>query len=611
MKIKILTIALCLAFSQLSARQLNKVTIDLINVSDDKVEVTYMPPRPGGEQAEFQIPKIVPGTYSISDFGRFVNDLTALSISGDTLPVERLSDNRWKISNANQLERITYRVDDTFDSDLDNTVFEPGGTNIEAENDLFTINTFGFVGYLKEFEKAPYEITINHKEGLYGATSMKGKKINETTDIFEAPNYFDLADAPILYSIPDTTTMEIGGAEILVSVYSPNKRLTSKEVMGNVKEILTAQKNYLGGTLPIDKYAFLIYLFSGQTKSGAYGALEHSYSSLYVLPEAGIDRIGQVVNDVAAHEFFHIVTPLNIHAEQIGDFNFIQPEMSMHLWLYEGVTEYSAQHVQVKYGLVTEEEFLNEIRLKMFGSTRYNRDMPFTEMSANVLKPEYEDQYANVYEKGALIGMCLDLLLLKESNGEYNLQQLMRDLSKEYGKTQSFKDEELFEKIESLTYPAVGEFLRTYVGGAERLPFEEYLGFAGIEFAEEKTVDVITLGGIGIQVNADRQLVVSDVSNMNEFGNAIGYQKGDIIKTLNGEEMTLENGQQLINDFTANTEVGDKVKIGVEREIKGKMKTKKLKAKAMTVSNVQRFYVAKDDDATAEQLKIREAWLKP
>ncbi|MGB3463896.1 MAG: peptidase M61, partial [Cyclobacteriaceae bacterium] len=431
MKIRILVIAFLVLAVRLSAQQVNKVTIDLINVSEDKVDVTYTPPSPSGNQAEFQIPKIVPGTYSISDFGRFVNDFTALSETGDTLEVEKLSENRWRIDNAKQLATITYRVDDTYDTDKSNVIFEPGGTNIDAANDLFTINTFGFIGYLKEFEKTPYEVTVKHKEGLYGATSMKGEKIDETTDKFTAPNYFELADAPILYSIPDTTSMQIGGAEILVSVYSPNKKLNAKEVMGNVKEILTAQKDYLGGNLPIDKYAFLIYLFPGQTKSGAYGALEHSYSSLYILPEAGIDRIGSIVNDVAAHEFFHIVTPLNIHAEQIGNFDFIEPEMSKHLWLYEGVTEYSAQHVQVKYGLISVEEFLNEMRIKMFSATRYNRDLPFTEMSANVLKPEYEDQYANVYEKGALIGMCLDLLLLKESEGDYNLQQLMQDLSKE------------------------------------------------------------------------------------------------------------------------------------------------------------------------------------
>lgn len=611
MKIKLFIVAFSLLVTNLTAQQINKVTLDLINSTDDQVEVEFITPTLTQDKVEFQIPKIVPGTYSISDFGRFVSDLKAIDSDGNALTVERLSDNRWLINEATKLFKITYKIDDTFDSDLGNTVFEPGGTNIEAENSLFTINTFGFIGYIKGYDKIPFELTVKHKAGLYGATSMIGKSVGAETDIFTAPNYFDLADAPILYSEPDTTTLEVGGAEILVSVFSPNKLLSSKEVMSNVKEILNAQKNYLGGKLPIKKYAFLIYLFNGQTKSGSYGALEHSYSSLYVLPEAGIDRIGQVVNDVAAHEFFHIVTPLNIHAEQIGSFNFIEPEMSEHLWMYEGVTEYSAQHVQVKYDLISEKEFLDQMRLKMFSSERFNRDLAFTEMSANVLKPEYEDQYGNVYEKGALIGMCLDLLLLNESDGKYGLQNLMQDLSKEYGKTQSFKDEELFDKIESLTYPSVRKFLDKYVGGNERLPFEEILGYAGIEFSEEKTTQVVTLGGIRIQVNVDRELVISDVSNVNDFGKAIGYEQGDVIVSINGTALNLEIAQQVIDDYTENTKEGEKVKVVVKREVKGKMKNKKLKGKAVTVPRIQKNFLELDENATEKQLAIRKAWLKP
>ena len=54
-----------------------------------------------------------------------------------------------------------------------------------------------------------------------------------------------------------------------------------------------------------------------------------------------------------AHEFLHIVTPLAIHAQQINDFDFYSPSMSKHLWLYEGVTEYTSVLVQVQQGLMS------------------------------------------------------------------------------------------------------------------------------------------------------------------------------------------------------------------------------------------------------------------
>jgi glutathione peroxidase len=83
--------------------------------------------------------------------------------------------------------------------------------------------------------------------------------------------------------------------------------------------------------------------------------------------------------------------------------------------------------------------------------------LPFTEMSANVLD-KYKNQYMNVYNKGALIGMCLDIKLRQLSGGKYGTQNLMQDLSKTYGKEQSFKDDELFDKITSLTFPEIRQF---------------------------------------------------------------------------------------------------------------------------------------------------------
>ncbi|MEL7006886.1 MAG: hypothetical protein AAFN93_29820, partial [Bacteroidota bacterium] len=211
------------------------------------------------------------------------------------------------------------------------------------------------------------------------------------------------------------------------------------------------------------------------------------------LPEASADLIGQTVRDVAAHEFFHIVTPLNIHSEEIGQFNYIEPKMSKHLWLYEGCTEYAAMHVQVKHGLYGVDRFLLEIKDKIEVRDEFPIDVPFTEMSEKILEPDYEPMYSNVYYKGALIGMCLDLQLLKLSKGEYDLQSLMRDLSEKYGPTRSFKDDQLFDEIQNLTFPEVGDFLRTYVAGPDSLPLQEHLSWAGINYKPFEEYEDFTL----------------------------------------------------------------------------------------------------------------------
>lgn len=596
----------------LTAQDPYKVTIDLTDVRQDQVPVEIVVPKIESDQVEYHLAKIVPGTYSISDFGRFVVNLQAFDTEGNKMKVKKTSTNRWTIEDATKLSKITYKMEDSFDEFDgygDNKIFEPGGMSLDAANNVHVMNTFGFVGYIDGMKFNPYELTIKHDEKLYGATSLKRSASDETSDTFVAENFNFLADAPIMYSEPDTVSKKIAGADILVSVYSPNKKLSAADVMDNIDELMEAQSEYLGGKLPVDRYAYLIFLFDGPTISNAWGALEHSYSSLYTLPEMNPERISQTVKDVAAHEFFHIVTPLNIHSQEIHDFNYIEPKMSQHLWLYEGVTEYSSHHVQVKYGLYGLEDFLSEMKGKMNSQDQYNVDIPYTEFSANILEPVNEARYGDVYSGGALIAMCLDLTIIKSTNGEKDLQAVLREMSKKYGPFKAFNDDELFDEIEKITNAEVGEFLRKHVGGTVPLPYQEVLGWAGINYTPETDKMVATTGRFSFGVNEDEEIFIQNASRLNEFGEAMGYQEGDIFVSWNGEDVTLQSINAILEDHYSNTKKNAKVKVVIKREVDGEMKEIKLKAKAIHVKSSDKHVIEPVAELTEDQKKIRAAWL--
>ncbi len=61
-----------------------------------------------------------------------------------------------------------------------------------------------------------------------------------------------------------------------------------------------------------------------------------------------------------AHEFLHILTPLNLHSEIIQPFNFEVPTSSEHIWLYEGVTEWASDIMQMRGGLIGTDEYLKQ-----------------------------------------------------------------------------------------------------------------------------------------------------------------------------------------------------------------------------------------------------------
>ncbi|MEM6271666.1 MAG: peptidase M61 [Bacteroidota bacterium] len=606
---KFLTAAIVLGASSPVLADGYAFSIDLNQVENDRLMVELITPKVDQATIEYQMPKVVPGTYSISDFGRFVHDLKAFDAAGNELTVSHPDANRWKVENATQLHRITYWVEDTWDTDQKGRIFEPGGTNIEAGKN-FMINTFGFFGYLEGMKETPIKLTVRHPREFYGATALVATDDEDGVDVYEVENYHVLADSPLMYSKPNKASEQVGGAEVLVAVYSPNERVGAEAVMKELSAVLAAQKEYLGGQLPVKKYAFLIYLTPGI--GGGMGALEHSNSSMYYMPESEEQAAAEMMVDVAAHEFFHIVTPLNIHSEEIHYFDYIDPKMSKHLWLYEGMTEYSAGLVQAKYDLIHKGAYLRMLQQKITMASLFNDTLPFTELSKKCLD-ETKSQYINVYQKGALIGLALDIQLRELSNGEMGIQELLRELSKTYGKNQPFKDEELFDKITELTYPEIREFFRRHVEGPTPLPYAEIFQKVGIKYEPFANRKILSFGKVDVNWDADAGYwTVSNASRANKFGKQLGYQDGDQIVSFDGEELTFDNFDAVLSRFRKRRKEKDKIVVEIRREQEdGSRKLVKAKAKAITANFRGVNRLSFDPNATPEQEKLREAWLEP
>lgn len=582
--------------------------LNLVDIDEATVAVTLAPPALEVDTAIYNMPKIVPGTYSISDFGRFVEGFYAISKNGDTLDHTRLDTNRWAIGNARELDHVGYRISDTFHQPMGGGIFEPGGTNIEPDKNVL-LNAFGFVGYFDGTKHAPFEVTVERPQNWYGATSLTRQHQTESHDYFTASNYFELHDCPILYAEPDTTSLKVANAVIEVAVYSPKGVVTSGEVMREVEDIFEASAAYLGGTLPVDRYTILLYLSGDQSFSRGYGALEHNTSTVFVLPEVPVSALAQTIKDVAAHEFFHIVTPLNIHSEQIHDYDFVYPKMSKHLWLYEGSTEYAAQHVQVKQGLVSPDVFLKNMRSKILASKRYREDVPFTEISMKALD-EFKNEYPNVYQKGALLGMALDLKLRYLSEGAYGSQDLMSDLSQAYGQDRPFLDDSLFAIIARISgFPEMEDFLWAHVGGTEPLDYASLLAPFGVIYADSLTEKVLSGGSITLGYNPRREsMVVASTASADAFGKSLGLEVGDEMVTWDGRPVTLDTYENTILAFKEKRAPGEKFKIVVRKKSKD-YKKEKIKAVAMEVDKTQRHALRMMDAPTPDQIALRKSWI--
>lgn len=607
----VLILVACKPTHQNDSPDLIVAKIDLINVENDRIKVVIDPGKFTTENATFYIPKTVPGTYMINDYGQFAEEVKAYDYQGNEMSISRLNKNAWQIGNAKNLDKITYLVNDSFDMEGEGTVFSPAGTNFE-EGENFVLNLHSIVGYFENMTEKPYKLEISHPENLIGSTSLTEVLSDENTsttgkDVFYVDRYFHITDNPIMYAEPNTVSFELQGMEVILSVYSPTGKYTAKDMESYVREMVEAQKTFLGEINSTDKYAILLYLSEIENDAQGFGALEHHTSTTVVLPESmDPQSLKETMIDVVSHEFFHILTPLNVHSKEIHYFDYNEPKMSQHLWMYEGVTEYFANLFQVNQDLITNQDFYDRMTGKIETSRRFDDTMPFTVMSENILDDEYHSSYYNVYQKGALIGMALDIRLRELSHGETGILDMMKKLSLKYGMDKPFNDEELFDEIVSVTYPEIETFLTTYISGTTPIPYDEFFAKVGLEKTSKEVstgyfVDM-KKGTPYISVNTTGEIFIA---GKNSFLEKADLKMGDILKTIDGKEYSVQNIRELIM-MTQGWEPGGKAEFVIQRE----GKEMSLTAEIIEPTVESTTWVEMDLPESDTRVQLRKAWLK-
>lgn len=460
--------------------------IDLRDQRNDRLEVQLEVPPFEAKELVFALPRIVPGIYGAMDHGRLAGVVEAFDGDGHPLPVQRIDVDRWKLPSPQGLERITYSVDDGWEEfDIRFSMGNYRSSEGTVKPGAVVLNHNTVIGYFEGYEQLPYTVELKKSAALYAATSLPRSQETDEAITFQANSYRHLVDNPMLVAAPDTAHIRLKDINVLVACHSTTGQAIAHDVAKHIRPLLADQRAYLGGTLPVKDYTFLIYHHPSDREGNSMGdGLEHAASTLILLcmpldPEA----IAQSVYGIASHEFFHTILPLSVHSEEIEHYDFNAPRMSRHLWLYEGMTEYFAIHMPVKQGRQSLDEFLAVLREKVRMMRKLSDEVPLTTLSQQAM--ERQDQYYNFYLKGTLFCMGLDIALRERSQGAYGVVQLVQDLQREYGPGRPFKDEELFATIERLTGPDIGALLQQGLNEPGPLPLDQWLGKAGIEVGPE------------------------------------------------------------------------------------------------------------------------------
>ncbi|SRR5258706_16445497 len=92
---------------------------------------------------------------------------------GTAKHLKKINKNQYQISDAAKTARVTYKVNDTWDTPDKDFIFQPGGSNMAAGKKV-VMNNHAFYGYIEGYNTLPSEIKVIKPAAMYGTTYLQG-----------------------------------------------------------------------------------------------------------------------------------------------------------------------------------------------------------------------------------------------------------------------------------------------------------------------------------------------------------------------------------------------------------------------------------------------------
>jgi predicted metalloprotease with PDZ domain len=580
----------CSAYAQKNKPMI--FTINMTGPSTDTFLIELDVPRLSKSNKIYQFASTAPGAYQVMDIGRFVSDLKAFDKKGNEIRVNKVQVNQFEFASPEKVRKIKYKVAETFDTPVrENPIYAMSGSSLEKSHAL--INTHCMLGYFHGLQDTDIEINLVYPSGWTVGTPLKFNSSKRLA----APDFDFVVDSPILLGELTQASLDVAGKTVEIFTFSKTGKIKSSDLMDNMKSVFISANKFVKG-FPIDRYVLLFH-FEDITA----GAWEHSYSSEYVFKEMDLNpEIAQYLNGIAAHEIFHMITPLHLHSEITEEFNFNTPTPSQHLWLYEGVTEWASDMLQLRDSLINLEQVLAQVTDKLLTDEQFDKNYSLQKLSLTSYTPEGRKQYPNIYYRGALVPLIMDIFLLEKTGGKRGLREVLLDLSKKYGPYKPFSEQNFFNEFVSITHPEMRQLIDKYILNAEPLPIAEYFAKLGIDYqAEVKTGETVADRGHTLSYDGSNFFI----SEVQETSEREGLKANDIVTSVNGITASHENFETLI-PVIQGIQPGDTVTYTVSRG----NESVELKLSVGEKEQVEKHVFTVKENPTADELALREAWMK-
>jgi predicted metalloprotease with PDZ domain len=306
---------------------------------------------------------------------------------------------------------------------------------------------------------------------------------------FRARDYDHLIDSPTIAAARLTRHSFVERGARIHLVFRGDEGIDTERFIEPVRAVVRSQVD-LFGEAPFREYRFLYHV------RDRWHGVEHEDSCSIILRRASLIGCGPDTEgsdhtlSITSHELFHAWNVKRIVPARFAPYDYWSEAPTRLLWAMEGLTAYYGELTLVRSGLWSVERYLdhlaNEIQLLESLPARNHLSLAQASFDGWLSDPAQNHDQPNAwfsfYNKGAVVSALLDLTIRRATNGERSLDDVMRLLWAEYGKSGRGLEEDAMERAVARVAD-VGDFFKKYVEGTRPLPYEELFAAAGVAFA--------------------------------------------------------------------------------------------------------------------------------
>ncbi|MCS7012993.1 MAG: PDZ domain-containing protein [Chloroherpetonaceae bacterium] len=451
------------------------------------------------EEEIFSLPAWAPGAYQLVHYGQYLRNLMAFDHRGEPLTVIKVDSNSWKIRPATQLSRLQYCITQMHRPDL----LYPETTELNAQRGYF--NGTNVFGYLHGYKDLPCMVQYRLPEGWQMASAIETAPNSQTA---HARDYDELVDAPVMLGKFQRYDFTLLGKLHSVVIDADAKPMPDS-LLALIKEIIVTHHRFFG-ELPYSKYLFLFRLVKPKT-FWQFGALEHRNSSAYYMPLFDWDAVRyDPIATTISHEFFHLWNPKRFRSHLLGPFDYQHPIRTSTMWFVEGVTDYYAELLMVKGGIMSPQVFLRNMleRIRLMHLPKKRESL--VALSRRLAYIEDNSEMFPFYTRGTVVAMLLDIYLRTHHPARCGTDELLQKLNLEYGKPEKpYHDDSLVTVLSCLAQVDIEPFYTRFIAGTDTLPLHAYFSKAGFYYGKRRRA--VPQMGYFIQLDSSGALKVASV----------------------------------------------------------------------------------------------------